>query len=1655
MQPPSEPHPVDSMKAAPLAGETPASEPQHLARAGAASRVATFTMLILALLLAVASAWIGARQAPHPDLWRPIANWDMTRWDWWAYPLERNAFKRVVVRGDLFAVHTLADGSQAWAVGSDGLILHTGDGGLNWEQLNPRPAVSAAPARAARGFDLLPSAHAQVAVPSKEEPRGRKNEPANLPSMQQRPPQQEPTQKAGSAEKTGNAVPVEKEPAYLPSVQQRPPQQEPTQNVGIPAQTGTAVGVEPVRPLDAVTETVIAPPKTAVPRGQPVLQRPKAVPFAPASPAPPPASAASAGIANTPVQFRRDPMSADLNAVTFVDSQRGWAAGEDGVVLATKDGGRSWSSQQTGMNRQIRAMTFLSDGLRGWVVGDGGTVMSTSDGGQSWSPRRAPFNYRLLDVSFAADGQRGWVVGGLGSVLATDDGGQTWREQKRGTQNELLGVHFMPDGRHGWVVGAAGEVRSTADGGQTWLVRPASTGALLTHVQFLPDGQRGWAVGADGTVLVSTNGGNTWLPQASGTKALLRAASFADDGLQGISVGHDGTLLSTRDGGINWVRQASGRKAFFTDIRLLEDGLQGVAVGGDGSLLATRDGGLTWRVQDSVATGMLYRLSLIADPTRAWAVGAGGTILAARDGGTSWAAQISKTEARLVGVHFLADGLHGWAVGAAGTVLTTGDGGQTWRPQISGTLQQLEGVAFTPDGQRGWAAGDGVLLATRDGGQTWNPQDSLSLGVFSNLALTPDGQRIWLLKTDNLRSVLAASRDGGQNWTEQTTGARPRLRNLNMLPDGLRGWAVGDEGQVIATRDGGASWTPRVSGTAARLNSVNFLSDGQRGWLVGEHAGVFGSKDAGETWTPLAEYRRHPPPWMFAALAVAAALLAFTIVFGSLRARVIDTGDSRAPQVLSALLTDRPLTNLNDDRLGHGPAVLALSDFMRNRDTDPHLTLAITAPWGMGKSSMMGMLRSELHKAGFRSAWFNAWHHQQEGRQLSALFNVIRQQAVPSFFVQPIGALRVRVRLLWARGWAYRLGIPLLALPLLALLWADLDRGRREGQLSLGELIGWNFAHHWLKEPRVAISSLSLVKLNPFAAPVPLVPRPATPVAVRNACENDSIAVRKPDAVLRNEVYCYLQRAVVLQADGEREACGVQQPLIPEESARPKHSLCIFETADQLFAIADKSIAWKWPATAKGGDPARYLLPSERSAIVAAAEVLKPPPMLPMVEHFIPLLALLGLLMTKGLSVYGLQLLSPLRSLLGANAGTAAAAEPAGTVERYRTEFRLLTEALDGRLVVFIDDLDRCDKDTVNSMLEMTNYLIDHGKCFIVIGAAMEHVKRCIEPKAQTLDKDDKEKFQTEYLRKIVHIELPVPVPTEGALDALLNGNAGKPVAGPEGLFQRLGRRSAALWTFVRPTVLVLAVLLFALLLAYAVQRSIRTPKEPPHVAAISMPPAAPAVAAIDTTLVPKTPASAASVSPRPSDRSASSPTGLVSGRTDWRTLGQGAAAAALLLLAALWLRSNASRLDRLKVALGGVIRTADSPQFMGALSLWKPAVRLYDPTPRGLKRFCNRARLFAIHERASHPAEDTQEVHVVALTAIHHVSPRLLDEIAAASREGGIEGLKTWIAKPADPATPEAALKHCLARHVSSWNFATPDTVARFSQLLGQISVR
>jgi photosystem II stability/assembly factor-like uncharacterized protein len=72
-----------------------------------------------------------------------------------------------------------------------------------------------------------------------------------------------------------------------------------------------------------------------------------------------------------------------------VHGQHIWVAGSPGTrVFHSPDSGKSWQGFATGQITPIRALTFV-DTRHGWAAGDLGCILATRDGGQTWQRQRA------------------------------------------------------------------------------------------------------------------------------------------------------------------------------------------------------------------------------------------------------------------------------------------------------------------------------------------------------------------------------------------------------------------------------------------------------------------------------------------------------------------------------------------------------------------------------------------------------------------------------------------------------------------------------------------------------------------------------------------------------------------------------------------------------------------------------------------------------------------------------------------------------------------------------------------------------------------------------------------------------------------------------------------------------------------------------------------------------------------------------------------------------------------------------------------------------------------------------------------------------------------------------------------------------------------
>jgi photosystem II stability/assembly factor-like uncharacterized protein len=301
---------------------------------------------------------------------------------------------------------------------------------------------------------------------------------------------------------------------------------------------------------------------------------------------------------------------APLYCVRFVDRNEGWAAGADGVMWHTIDGGASWERQPLPTKGTIHALQFLTP-YTAFAAGreevqatgkSAAVLLMTRDGGLTWTRVATNDLPGLLAVEFA-DERNGRVIGG-GQCWRTRDCGRTWdggdggfriaaeitgikwtrllghfdrgpgcgmaNAEERAELSPQWGARIMGVGTGKQIVvavGQRGQIRISNDGIQA--PEPIRVAGVRQDILASCDfhsavccGDQIWVTGAPGSlVLHSRDRGNNWQAKTTSSSTPLNGLFLLDD-RQGWAVGELGTILSTNDGGESWkVQKRGGQRA--------------------------------------------------------------------------------------------------------------------------------------------------------------------------------------------------------------------------------------------------------------------------------------------------------------------------------------------------------------------------------------------------------------------------------------------------------------------------------------------------------------------------------------------------------------------------------------------------------------------------------------------------------------------------------------------------------------------------------------------------------------------------------------------------------------------------------------------------------------------------------------------------------------------------------------------------------------------------------------------------------------------------------------------------------------------------------------------------------------------------------------
>ncbi len=323
------------------------------------------------------------------------------------------------------------------------------------------------------------------------------------------------------------------------------------------------------------------------------------------------------------------PRVKSLAAVAFVSRTRGWAAGTN-AIIATADGGRTWTQQFSGQ-ADITALDF-ADERDGWALATE-SLLRTTDGGASWERAGEPSGRVLTSVDFV-DSRVGWGVATLtgvieapytgGAVVHTTDGGETWAAIGSIDADSVCGSGPA------LIAGAGSRVLRSADGGATW-----------TPLFDASNSHSNW-MGAT----VQCAGSSIWAlflgDSAAGSQGYAAYAS-ADAGATWRPV-VVAPILAGSDPAFHGIAQLDAYAGPFAAVTPSEAVFLGQCPACDPqhvTVLRTQDGGTSWQrhvINGFVPTGLAF-----ADADHGWMTtqlggypGRHAAILATSDGGRWW-----------------------------------------------------------------------------------------------------------------------------------------------------------------------------------------------------------------------------------------------------------------------------------------------------------------------------------------------------------------------------------------------------------------------------------------------------------------------------------------------------------------------------------------------------------------------------------------------------------------------------------------------------------------------------------------------------------------------------------------------------------------------------------------------------------------------------------------------------------------------------------------------------------------------------------------------------------------------------------------------------------------------------------------------------------
>jgi len=186
-----------------------------------------------------------------------------------------------------------------------------------------------------------------------------------------------------------------------------------------------------------------------------------------------------------------------LYDISFIDEERGFVVGSEGLILTTLNSGQKWDRIRTRENETFFCINMVGE-ESGFVVGRNGTILKTTDSGNSWEKRISKSTKYLKSIDFNNE-HIGIAVGGNGTILRTEDFGDEWSMLKNVTTRGLNKVKFLSE-KSIIIVGNSGTILVSTDTGLSWKSVDSKIYSNWNDISFSQDGKI-FIVGSNGILI--------------------------------------------------------------------------------------------------------------------------------------------------------------------------------------------------------------------------------------------------------------------------------------------------------------------------------------------------------------------------------------------------------------------------------------------------------------------------------------------------------------------------------------------------------------------------------------------------------------------------------------------------------------------------------------------------------------------------------------------------------------------------------------------------------------------------------------------------------------------------------------------------------------------------------------------------------------------------------------------------------------------------------------------------------------------------------------------------------------------------------------------------------------------------------------------------